>query len=46
MSARVVDGSPFLAPMSGRRLDAAGAAADAEIAGALRAALAALGEAR
>lgn len=47
MSARVVRGSPFLAPMSGRGLDAAGAAADTEVAAALRAALAALaGEAR
>ena len=45
MSARLVGGSPFLAPMSGRRLDAAGAAADPEVAGALRAALAGLAQA-
>lgn len=45
MSAEVVEGSPFLAPLAGKRLDAAGAAADPEIAGALRAALAALGAA-
>jgi NAD(P)H-dependent FMN reductase len=42
MSARVVEGSPFLAPMSGRGLDAAGAAADPELGGTLRAALDAL----
>jgi NAD(P)H-dependent FMN reductase/quercetin dioxygenase-like cupin family protein len=45
MSAEVVAGSPFLAPLAGKRLDAAGAAADPEIASALRAALAALGAA-
>ena len=47
MSARLVPGSPFLAPMSGRGLDAEGVAADPELSAVLRAALEALaGEVR
>lgn len=42
MSAEVVEGSPFAAPLAGRGLDEAGALADPEVAAAIRGALAAL----
>jgi len=45
MSADVVSGSPFLAPLAGRRLDAAGAAADPKVSAALVAVLRALARA-
>ena len=45
MSADVVRGSPFLAPLAGRGLDRAGATADPEVSMALRAALHALARA-
>jgi NAD(P)H-dependent FMN reductase len=42
MSAVVVDGSPFAAPIAGRGLDESGAVADPEVAAAIHAVLAAL----
>ena len=45
MSADVVSGSPFLAALAGRGLNAAGAAADPEVSAALHAALRALADA-